>query len=78
MNLNAETKRKLCEMAADDLITASETQGEVVSMSLSVEDRIKLAVDHTHGLFLNTKTNGLVRRARLRYPDTDLRKVDRV
>ncbi|MHA7225572.1 ATP-binding protein [Glutamicibacter soli] len=78
MNLNTETKRKLREMAAGDLLTAFEAQDDVVSMSLSVEARIELAVDQAHGLFMNTKTHGLVRRAKLRYPNADLRTVDRV
>ncbi|MGP5265290.1 ATP-binding protein, partial [Glutamicibacter arilaitensis] len=43
MNLNAETKRKLREMAAGDLLTAFESQDDVVSMSLSIEARIELA-----------------------------------
>lgn len=78
MNLSTETKRKLREMAAGDLLTAFEAQDDVVSMSLSVEARIELAVDQAHGLFMNTKTHGLVRRAKLRYPNADLRTVDRV
>lgn len=78
MNLNTETKRKLREMAAGDLLTAFEAQDDVVSMSLSIEERIALAVDQAHGLFLNTKANGLIRRAKLRYPNADLRTVDRV
>ncbi|MGP9652473.1 IS21-like element ISAar33 family helper ATPase IstB, partial [Glutamicibacter sp. AOP38-B1-38] len=77
MNLNTETKRKLREMAAGDLLTAFESQDDVVSMSLSIEARIELAVDQAHGLFLNTKSHGLIRRAKLRYPQADLRKVDR-
>ena len=78
MNLSTETKRKLREMAAGDLLTAFEAQDDVVSMSLSVEARIELAVDHAHGVFMNTKTHGLVRRAKLRYPQADLRTVDRI
>lgn len=78
MNLNSETKRKLREMAAGDLLTAFESQDDVVSMSLSIEARIELAVDQARGLFLNTKPHGLIRRAKLRYPQADLRKVDRV
>lgn len=64
-------------MAASDLLTAFEAQGDVVSMSLSIEARIELAVDQAHGSFMNTKTHGLVRRAKLRYPNADLRTVDR-
>ena len=78
MNLNTEIKRKLREMAAGDLLTAFEAQDDVVSMSLSVEDRIELAVDQAHGMYLNTKANGLIRQAKLLYPNADLRKVDLV
>lgn len=63
MNLSTETTRKLRQMAAGDLLTAFAAQDDVVSMSLSVEARIELAVDQAHALFMNTKTNGLVRRA---------------
>lgn len=76
MNLNTETKRKHREMAAGDLLSAFESQDDILSMSLGVEEWIELAVDQAHGLFLNTKTNGLVRRAKLRYPNADLRTVD--
>ncbi|GAA1408311.1 hypothetical protein AUR04nite_33980 [Glutamicibacter uratoxydans] len=78
MNLNTETKRKLREMAAGDLLTAFEAQDDVLSMSLSVEQRIEMAVDQAHGLFVNAKANGLIRRAKLRYPAADLRRVDRI
>jgi len=33
MSLNTEAKRKLCEMAAGDLLTAFEAQDDVLSMS---------------------------------------------
>lgn len=78
MNLNTETKRKLREMSAGDLLTAFEAQDEVLSMSLSVEQRIEMAVDQAHGSFLNSKANGLIRHAKLRYPAADLRQVDRI
>lgn len=42
MNLNTESKRKLREMAAGDLLTAFEAQDDVVSMSLSVSRKRRM------------------------------------
>lgn len=43
-----------------------------------VRRAIQLAVDDAHALFTNAKVEGLIRRAGLRYPDADLRLVNRV
>ncbi|GAA3920969.1 hypothetical protein BKA10_002587 [Microbacterium invictum] len=42
------------------------------------EERVKLAVDDAHATFTHSKVEGLIRRAGLRYPNADLRRVDMV
>lgn len=74
--LGIETRRKLREMAATDLLDALEAQDEVLSIGRSFEERIELAVDQAHSTFTPAKVNGLIRRARLRYPSADLRQAD--
>ena len=74
--LDIETKRKLREMNATDLLTAIDTQDPVVSAGLAFEDRLRLAVDEAYSSFTHSKVTGLIRRAGLRYPNADLRRID--
>lgn len=43
--LDGETKRKLREMNAGELLEAIDTQDEMLSIGLPFEDRVRLAVD---------------------------------
>ena len=74
--VDIETKRKLREMGATDLLEAIESQDEFLSMALSFDERLRLIIDHAHGTFTDSKVMGLIRRAALRYPNADLRQVD--
>ncbi|RFA11695.1 ATP-binding protein [Subtercola boreus] len=74
--LDAETKRKLREMNASELLEAINTQDETLSISLSFEERVRLVVDDAYSAFTHSKVIGLIRRAGLRYPNADLRLVD--
>lgn len=74
--LDTETKRKLREMNATDLLDAIDTQDETLSMHLPFDERVRLAVDDAYAAFTHSKVSGLVRRAGLRYPNADLRRVD--
>jgi DNA replication protein DnaC len=74
--VDIETKRKLREMNAGDLLAAIETQDEALSMHLAFEERIRLLVDEAYSMFSHSKVTGLLRRAGLRYPNADLRRVD--
>ena len=74
--LDIETKRKLREMNATDLLTAIDTQDPVVSAGLAFEDRLRMAVDEAYSSFTHSKVTGLIRRAGLRYPNADLRRID--
>jgi DNA replication protein DnaC len=74
--LDGETKRKLREMNAGELLEAIDTQDETLSISLSFEERVRLVVDDAYSTFTHSKVAGLIRRAGLRYPNADLRRID--
>lgn len=74
--LDSETKRKLREMQVPFLVTAIEAQDEALTLGMVFEERLKLAVDDTHATFTHAKVEGLIRRAGLRYPNADLRRLD--
>ena len=74
--LDSETKRKLREMGVTSLLEAFEVQDETMTLGMAFEERVKLVVDDAHAAFTHAKIEGLIRRAGLRYPDADLRRVD--
>ena len=74
--LDAETKRKLREMGVASLVDAFEAQDDALTIGVVFEERIKIAVDDAHAAFTHSKVEGLIRRAGLRYPNADLRRVD--
>lgn len=74
--LDGETKRKLREMNAGELLEAIDTQDETLSISLSFDERVRLVVDDAYSTFTHSKVAGLIRRAGLRYPNADLRRID--
>ncbi len=74
--LDSETKRKLREMGVTSLLEAFEVQDETMTLGMAFEERVKLVVDDAHAAFTHAKVEGLIRRAGLRYPDADLRRVD--
>lgn len=76
--IDIETKRKLREMGASALLEAIDAQDETHVLGMSFEDRIQLLVDEAHSTFNHAKVEGLIRRAGLRYPGADLRRLDLV
>ncbi len=74
--LDTETKRKLREMGASSLVDALDIQDDTLTLGMVFEERIKLAVDDAHAAFTHGKVEGLIRRAGLRYPNADLRRLD--
>lgn len=74
--IDTESKRKLREMGVATLVDALEAQDDALTLGMAFEERIKLAVDDAHAAFTHAKVDGLIRRAGLRYPDADLRRVD--
>jgi hypothetical protein len=76
--IDGESKRKLREMGVTSLFDALETQDDTLTLGMPFEERIKLLVDDAHATFTHVKVEGLIRRAGLRYPNADLRKLDLV
>lgn len=76
--IDIETKRKLREMGATPLLEALEAQDENLVMQMSFDQRLQLVVDEAHSAFNYAKVEGLIRRAGLRYPAADLRRLDLV
>ncbi|WP_405216917.1 ATP-binding protein [Agrococcus sp. Ld7] len=74
--LDTETKRKLREMNASELLEAIDGQDQSLTISLPFEERVRLAVDDAYAAFTHSKVSGLIRRAGLRYPNADLRRLD--
>ncbi|MGO4384377.1 ATP-binding protein [Specibacter sp. RAF43] len=77
-SLDIETKRKMREMNATEMLQSSEAQDETLSMALSFDERVRLIVDEANSTFTTSKVDGLISRAKLRYPNADLRQVDLV
>ena len=74
--IDAETKRKLREMGVPALADALESQDGGLTLGIPFGERVKLAVDDAHATFTHAKVEGLIRRAGLRYPNADLRRLD--
>lgn len=74
--LDTETTRKLREMNAGEILAAIDSQDETLSMGLPFEERVRLIVDDAYSSFTHSKVTGLIRRAGLRYPNADLRRID--
>lgn len=77
MNINPETKRKMREMNAVELLDAFERQDATLETA-STTERLQIAVDDAYAMFCQSRIDGLVSRARLRYPDADLRSLQLV
>ena len=76
MELSMETKRKLRDMGAADLLGALEAQDEGMCMGMTCAERVQMAVDEAHSVFVTSKVRNLTKRANLRYPEADVRSVD--
>ena len=63
-------------MGCQELLDALLHQDDDACAPLNAEQRIKLAVDEAHAAFTDKRIGGLARRARLRYPQADLRTLD--
>lgn len=74
--LDTETKKKLRDMGAEPLLNALNDLDDTLTLGLSFEEKLKLAVDDAHAVFTHAKIQGLRRRSGVRYPDADLRRVD--
>lgn len=76
MNIDAQTKAKLRDMGATDLVRAVEDQDESVCMGMTFAERFQAAVDEAHSQFVTSKVANLTSRAKLRYEQADIRKLE--
>lgn len=74
--IDIETKRKLREMGVAVLADAFDAQDDLLTGGMSFAERVSLIVDDAHASFTSQKIEGLTRRAGLRYPDAELRRLD--
>ena len=75
MELTVETRRKLRDMGASDLLDALEAQDEGMCMGMTCAERVQMAVDEAHSAFVTSKVRNLTKRANLRYPEADVRSI---
>ena len=76
MEVDVETKRKLRDMGATDLLAAIEAQDDGACMGMTFTERPQAVTDEAHSAFVTAKVEHLVKRANLRYPDADARRLD--
>lgn len=76
--LDTETTRKLRDMGATALVEAINAEDPDLVLGMGFEERLGLIVDEAHAAFTHGKVDGLIRRAGLRYPGADLRRIDLV
>ena len=76
MEIANETRRKLREMGANDLANAFLAQDDDIFIGMPCAERLQVAVDEAYSTFITQKVVSLVSRARLRYPDADMRSLD--
>ena len=72
MNVDTQTKAKLREMGAAELVRSLEAQDDSVCMGMAFADRLQAAVDEAYSQFVTDKVSGLTKRAKLRYPEADI------
>ena len=75
MEFSMETKRKLRDMGASDLLDALTAQGEGMCMEMICAEWVQMSVDEAHSAFVTAKVRNLTWRADLRYPDADARRA---
>ena len=76
MRLDEQTRRQLRDMGCGELLDAFANQDDDACMAMNTEQRVRLAVDEAYTAFVDKRIDGLARRARLCYPQADLRTLD--
>jgi hypothetical protein len=74
--LDTDTKLKLREMGVVSLLNAFGAQDDELALGLPFAERVRLAVDDAHAIHTQTQVEGLIKRAKLRYPNAELRGLD--
>lgn len=74
--INDETRRKLREMALEDMITALDLQDkDSIYTNLPFDERIKMLVDYVYQEKYNGKVKRLLKQARFRIPNAEFRDI---
>lgn len=76
MNLDIESRHKLRDMGAGHLLDALEAQDDAVCMGLTFAERLQMAVDEAYSDYINKTVAGLIKKAKLRIPQADVRTID--
>lgn len=76
MNLDIESRHKLRDMGAGHLLGALEAQDDAVCMGLTFAERLQMAVDEAYSDYINKTVAGLIKKAKLRIPQADVRTID--
>ena len=71
MNVDTQTKAKLREMGAAELVRSLEAQDDSVCMGMAFADRLQAAVDEAYSQFVTDKVSGLTKRAVFRQAFVD-------
>lgn len=65
-------------MGVGSLVDALDAQDDALTTGIPFGERVKLCVDDAYASFNQQKIEALIRRAGLRYPNAELRRVDRI
>lgn len=73
MRIGSETKDKLRDMGAGEILAALKAQDDVLCSGMTFEDRLQMAADEARSAFVTSKIENLTKRANLRYPQVDVK-----
>ena len=73
MVIDSETKRKMRDMGAGELLRALERQDDGECAGLAFAERLQAAVDDAYSAYVTSKAENLAKRACLRYPQAAVR-----
>lgn len=76
MRIASETKAKLRDMGAAEMLAALEAQDDELCAGMTFAERLQMATDEAHSAFITAKVENLTKRANLRYPQADVRQID--
>ena len=76
MDLSVETRRKLRDMGAADLLDAPGAQDEGMCTGMTCAERVQMAAGGAHSSFATSKVRNLTKRAGPRCPEADVRSID--
>ena len=76
MDIGQEARRKMRDMGADELLDALLAQDDAACMGMPSGQRIQMAAGEAHAGYVAGRIRNPVKRADLRYPQADVRRID--